>query len=415
MTPRRPRPAAPGPSAAALGRADALRHAASALRCALGTLAVLLAAAAPAAALDVLLRGPQPGKPAFGELTLAAEVLGGEPIAVVEFRVDGEVVGRLNEPPWRLDVDLGEDNREHLFEVTVRTVSGDSVTARARTPKVRVDAAIDLQLQQLYVTVSGGSGRDPGLERDDFRVYDDRREQRIVTFERGDVPITAVLLLDTSDSMRGDRLRTAIEGARAFLDGLRELDEANVTLFADRRRHASTFSHDPELLIAGLAGVEAGGGTALNDHLYYALRLLEGRQGRRVVIVLSDGIDVESALDAADVRWTARHSQAMIYWICLGSGRRLGSSASSWRSAAEHVAEIETLERTVAESGGAIYPIAGVEGAEEAFRAILAELRSQYVLGYYPSRNLDDGSWHPVTVRVRGQYRVRTRDGYIDY
>jgi Ca-activated chloride channel family protein len=392
---RRPRAVAPARTAAAL--------------------AALLFAAAPAAALDVLLRSPRPGKPAFGALTIEADVLGGERVAEVEFRVDGEVVGRLTEPPWRLTVDLGQDNLEHLFEVTARTVSGDSVTARTKTPSVRVDGALDLQLQQLYVTVTQGSRYYLGLERDAFSVLDDRRRQEIVTFERGDAPMTAVLLLDTSGSMRGDRLRTAIEGARAFLDGLRELDEAQLTLFSDRRRYASSFSRDAEVLTDGLSEVDAGGGTALNDHLYYALRLLEGRQGRRVVIVLSDGIDFESTLGADDVRWAARRSQAMIYWIRLRHAHEPGTFSSSWRSSGEHASEISILERTIAESGGAIFPIAGVEGAEEAFRSILEELRSQYVVGYYPSRNRDDGSWHPVSVVVRGPYQVRTRDGYIDY
>jgi Ca-activated chloride channel family protein len=380
-----------------------------------GALAGLLFAASPAAALDVLLRSPRPGTPAFGEVTIEADVLGGERIAEVEFRVDGEVVGRLSHPPWRLTVDLGQDNLEHLFEVTARTVSGDSVTARTKTLSVRVDGALDLQLQQLYVTVTQGSRYYLGLERDAFSILDDRRRQEIVTFERGDAPMTAVLLLDTSGSMRGDRLRTAIEGARAFLDGLRELDEAQLTLFSDRRRYASSFSRDAEVLTDGLSEVDAGGGTALNDHLYYALRLLEGRQGRRVVIVLSDGIDFESTLGADDVRWAARHSQAMIYWIRLRHAHEPGTFSSSWRSSGEHASEISILERTIAESGGAIFPIAGVEGAEEAFRSILEELRSQYVVGYYPSRNRDDGSWHPVSVVVRGPYQVRTRDGYIDY
>jgi Ca-activated chloride channel family protein len=379
------------------------------------SLAALLFAAAPAAALDVLLRSPRPGKAAFGEVTIEAEVLAGEPIAGVEFRVDGEVVGRLTAPPWRLTVDLGETNLEHLFEVTARTASGAEASARVATPKVRVDDAIDLQLQQLYVTVTGGAGYDLGIGRAAFRVLDHGDEQTIVTFERGDAPLTAVLLLDTSTSMRGERLETAIEGARVFLDGLRELDEAKLTLFADRRLHAAGFSRHADVLTAGLAGVEATGGTALNDHLYYALRLLEGRQGRRVVIVLSDGIDVESALGADDVRWAARRSQAMIYWIRLRDARESGTFSSSWRSRREHAVELATLERTVVESGGAVYPIATVDGAEAAFRAILTELRSQYVLGYYPSRNRDDGSWHPVSVVVSGGYQVRTRDGYIDY
>ncbi len=381
-----------------------------------GALAALLFAAAPAAALDVLLRSPRPGKPAVGVVTIEADVLGGERIAEVEFEVDGEVVGRLTAPPWRLTVDLGQDNVEHAFEVTARTVGGDSVTARTKTPDVRVDAALDLQLQQLYVTVTEGSSYYLGLDREAFRVRDDGRQQTIVTFERGDAPMTAVLLIDTSGSMRGDRLRTAIEGARAFLEGLRELDEAKLTLFSDRRRRVSEFSRDVAVLTDGLAEVEAGGGTALNDYLYYALRLLEGRQGRRVVIVLSDGIDFESALDADDVRWAARRSQAMIYWIRLPHAfGEPGTFWSTWRGREEHASEVATLERTIAESGGAIFPIAGVDGAEQAFRAILTELRSQYVLGYYPSRNRDDGSWHPVSVEVRGGYQVRARDGYIDY
>jgi Ca-activated chloride channel family protein len=393
------------------------RRPASRVRLAAGgsALAGLLFAAAPAAALDVLLRSPRAGKPAFGEVMIEAEVLAGEPVAGVEFRVDGEVVARLTRPPWRLTVDLGETNLEHLFEVTARTASGAEATARLGTPKVRVDAELDLQLQQLYVTVTGGSGYDLSLGRGAFRVLDDGDEQQLVTFERGDAPMTAVLLLDTSASMRGERLRTAIDGARVFLDGLRELDEAKLILFADRRLHAAGFSHHADVLTAGLAGVEAAGGTALNDHLYLALRLLEGRQGRRVVIALSDGIDVESALDAEDVRWAARRSQAMIYWIRLRDPHEPGTFSSSWRSRRDHAAELQTLERTVVESGGAVYPIAAVDGAEQAFRAILTEMRSQYVLGYYPSRNRDNGRWHPVSVVVGGGYRVRARDGYIDY
>lgn len=378
-------------------------------------LATLLAAAAPAAAIDVLLRSPRSTQPAFGEVTIEADVLAGEPVAEVEFRVDGKTVGRLERPPWKLTVDLGDDNLEHRFEVIARTVGGAEASAAVETPKVQVDEAIDLQLQQLYVTVQDAGVYDLSLERGAFRVIDGRADQHIVTFERGDAPMTAVLLLDTSISMRGARLQTAIEGARTFLQGLRELDEAKLTLFSDRRIHAAGFARHADELTDGLSVIEADGGTALNDHLYYALRLLEGRQGRRVVIVLSDGIDADSALAADDVRWAARRSQAMVYWIRLEDAREPGSYSSSWRSRREHAHELETLQRTVEESGGAVFPIADVGGAEEAFRAILTELRSQYVLGYYPSRNLDDGAWHPVTVAVRGRTQVRTRDGYIDY
>lgn len=380
----------------------------------LAALVAALLSASPAAAIDVLLRSPRAGQPAFGEITIEAEVIAGEPVAEVEVKVDGRTVGRLTEPPWTLTVDVGYDNAEHLVEVIARGVSGAEATASARTARTRVDETVEVALQQLYVTVGGGEdGR--RLGRGDFHVEDDGQPQLLVTFERGDAPLTAVLLIDTSWSMRGERLQTAIDGAEAFLDGLRRLDEAAMTLFADRRVHSTSFERRGDGLTRGLETIEADGGTALNDHLYYALRLLEARQGRRVVIVLSDGVDTASVLEAEDVRWAARRSQAMIYWIRLRDPREPGTFSSSWRSRREHSQEVSTFERTVAESGGAVFPIDGVDGAAQAFREILAELRSQYVLGYYPTVDLDDGSWRPVRVTVTGGRPVRTRDGYVDY
>lgn len=377
--------------------------------------AAVLLAAAPAFAIDVLLRSPRTGETAFGEITVEAEVLAAEPIAEVEIRIDGRTAGRLTEPPWKLAVDVGQENVEHEIEVIARTVSGEEATARAKTARTRVDDTLDVKLQQLYVTVAAAPGHDLPLDRGDFRIDDGGEPQVIVTFERGDAPLTAVLLLDTSWSMRGERLETALDGAAVFLDGLRRLDEAALTLFADRRVHSTDFTRHGEGLTRGLDAVEAAGGTALNDYLYYALRLLEARQGRRVVIVLSDGVDTGSVLDAEDLRWAAQRSQAMIYWIRLRDVRETGTYSSSWRGRREHVRELATFEQVVAESGGAVFPIDGVDGAAQAFREILAELRRQYVLGYYPSVDHDDGSWRPVGVSVTGNRRVRTRDGYIDY
>jgi Ca-activated chloride channel family protein len=372
------------------------------------------AAALPTSALDVLLLSPRSGQPAFGEVEVRADVLSAAPVAELVVRVDGRIVARLSQPPWRVEVDVGQDNVGHRFEVEVRDAEGATATAAATTTAVRVDEEIDLELQQLYVTVRDPRPRDLGLERGAFRVLDDGKRQEIVTFERGDAPLTAVVLVDTSDSMHGDKLDTAIRGAEVFLYGLRDLDEARLTLFSDRRIRDSEFSRHADDVTYGLGDAPASGGTALNDHLYYALRLLDGRQGRRVVIVLSDGIDTDSLLGADDVRWAARRSQAMIYWIRLHDPRTPGTYSSSWRNREEQARELEVLARTVTESGGTVHEIADVGGAASAFREILEELRRQFVLGYYPSRNQDDGSWHALEVVLRGR-DVRTRDGYIDY
>jgi Ca-activated chloride channel family protein len=285
---------------------------------------------------------------------------------------------------------------------------------------LQVDEVVEVELQQLYVTVTEGGRRVLDLERDDFRISDDGKRQEIVTFERGDVPITGSLILDSSLSMeKGERLAAALAGAEVFLAGMHELDRAMVMLFSDRVLRTTGFSGDPSTLIAALADVTAVGGTAIHDHLFLALSRLEMEQGRRVVVLFSDGEDVHSVLSMRDVIRKARSSQALIYWIFLrepGQDDEVRKYTTSWRDTEANFEEAKMLRRAIRESGGRIEVVVDPAELDEAFAGILAELREQYVLGYYPSADHGDGKWHDVKVRVdRSGAAVRTREGYIDY
>lgn len=378
-----------------------------------------LGAALPAWAIDVFITSPRPQTGVFGTVTIVAEVLSTEPVVEVVFRVDGEVVGRLPAPPWRLNVDVGHDNVPHTFEVTARDASGASATGRVVTRTIAVDESVDLELQQLYVTVTRGGQRVLDLPRAAFTVLDEGDRQELVTFEGGDVPLVAALLVDSSLSMRGARIQAALEGARAFVAGMRQLDEASLMLFSDRLLHVTPFTSNAAALAQGLDAVTAEGGTAVNDHLYAALKRLDRQQGRRVVVLLSDGTDIESVLSIEDVLWKARRSQSLVYWIRLrgGEGGDVVSRTSAWRDMAGHERERNGLVQVVEESGGRIVDLDRIEDAPAAFREILAELREQYVLGYYPSVNLDDNRWHRVEVRVNAGFglTVRAREGYVDF
>jgi Ca-activated chloride channel homolog len=379
---------------------------------------VALAAALPAAAIDVFITNPKPQVGVFGEVEIVAEVLSSAAVSRVVFLLDGQEVARRTQPPWSHTVNVGDDNVPHSFEVVARDASGAEARAKVVTRTIAVDLALDLELQQLYVTASRGGQRVLDLDRSAFTVSDDRVPQEIVTFERGDVPLTAVLLVDTSISMRGARLQAALEGANAFVRDMRELDEASLMLFSDRLLYKTPFSRDPATIAAGLGDVEAAGGTALNDFLYSALKRLEAEQGRRVTILLSDGTDIESVLSIEDVLWKARRSQTLVYWIRLreGDAGQVVSRTSGWRDGAGHAKELAGLGQLVEESGGRIVDIERITDATSAFRDILSELRQQYVLGYYPSRNENDNSWHEVKVRVdRLGVSVRTREGYVDF
>ena len=384
-----------------------------------GTL--LFAAIVAAQDITVTLDQPDPFEPAFGAVTMEAVVVADEEIERVAFYVDGVVMDERDEPPWEVEVDLGDAIGEHRFQAVAYGISGATGTAAITTPPLPINERVSVELQQLYVTVTDGDRRVLDLGRQHFEIIDERRAQTLVTFARGDIPFTAVVLLDTSKSMEGGKLRAALEGARAFFNGMRPLDEGKLIAFSDRILHVTPFTTFPEVLTAGLGGVRARGGTSINDHLYLAMRQLEERQGRRVVLLLSDGVDSHSVLRMAEVLDRARRSQALIYWLRLpyggaASARELPRLSTAWRNSEEYRQELELLENTVAESGGRIYLLGSIAEIAPTFQGILEELREQYVLGFYPDQTRQDGSWHRVRVRVSHPgLTVRTRDGYVDF
>lgn len=381
------------------------------------------AGAAPAPKpLRIFLDRPDPFEPAFGEVEMEATVVADIAVERVVFYLDGIVVGERTEPPWMLTVAVGSENAEHDFEVVVHGEGGVTDSAATTTPAIRVDDEVKISLQQLYVTVTD---RDSGervlsLQPEDFEILDEGRPQELVTFARGDIPFTSVVLLDSSVSMEGSKLRAAVQGAGAFFAGMVGLDEGKLSVFSDRILHSTPFTTVPQVLTTGLSGIRARGGTAVADHLYLALQQVEARQGRRVVVLLSDGVDSHSVLRMERVLERARRSQALIYWLQLPY--REGSEAAElpnlrgfWRTPEEYRQELETLRRVVEESAGRVLVLRTVDDIEPAFREILRELREQYVLGYYPNGARHDGSFRHVRVRVeRAGTDVRCQSGYLD-
>ena len=389
---------------------------------------LLLLLALPAAAQlppRVVILHPSATEPLFGASEIVLDVEpGGARISQVEVFFDNVRVGVLERPPWRIGVDAGQENREHHIEVIVHDARQATASAEVRTPRLQVDDAIDVDLQQLFVTVESSGRRQEGLTREDFTILEDGVPQKIATFEGGDIPFSAVLLLDASASMSGDLLRTALDGARSFVQSMNRLDEAKVVLFSDQIRAETPFTSVPSILTLGLGDVRAGGGTALNDALYVGLKRLERRLGRKVLILLSDGVDVESVLPMEQVRAIARRNQAVLYWLWL---RREGETTddpstggplyfSAWRDAEGHSTERAQLRAAVLESGGRIEPLDGIEQLRGKLDALLHELRDQYVLGYSSTNLRGSGTWHKIELRLRNSsgLKVRTQEGYVE-
>jgi len=363
----------------------------------------------------VWITSPSSQRAVFGRTVFAADVTSREELERVDFLINDRVVASLTELPFSVEIDLGDVNIDRQVTVIAYGAWGGLGASTVRVPRLEIDESVEISLRQLYVTVELDGNRLLDLGRERFSVSDKGDPRKLVTFERGDVPISAVVLLDASESMRGAPLDAALDGTRSFLSRMNALDQSMVILFSDRTLGATRFTNNQEELLAGLGEVTASGGTALNDYLYAGLRLLDHVHGRRVVILLSDGADVLSTLRMQDVLWKVRRSDALIYWIRHEESRS-GKFSSSWRNFVANEKERSGLERAIRESGGRILTLAGLDQIESAFAEIMNELRGQYVLGYYPGQRARDGSWRPVKVGVDVPYaRVRFRAGYVDF
>jgi Ca-activated chloride channel homolog len=390
----------------------------------LAPLLLLLAAAPAAAAPQVRIVKPAAGESVFGNVEVVVEVIeavpGGLPVERVELYFDRLQVGALTAPPYRFVVDAGQDNREHRIEAVAWDAAGGSAAVSLTAPALRVDEQIDVRLQQLFVSIEQGGRPLPGLRREDFTILDDGVPQTLATFEQGDVPFTAVLLLDASTSMEKPQLDTAIGGVRSFIRAMGRLDEAKLLVFSDHILVETPFTNLPSLLTLGLSGVEAQGGTALHDTLYLGLKRLDDRLGRKVAVLLSDGLDVESVVPMQTVRSVARRSQTVLYWLRLRApGEEKGplrAYYTAWRDAEANRRELEELRDACLESGGRIETLQSIGEVPAVLARILAELRGQYVLGFSPTVHRGPGTWHKIELQIRNAAgaKVRVQEGYVE-
>jgi VWFA-related protein len=250
--------------------------------------------------------------------------------------------------------------------------------------QVRVD------LVELYTTVTDRDRRPvTDLGEADFRVFEDGVEQEIVRFERVEnTPVRVTLLLDVSASME-ERLDPVLRAAARFFDDVvGERDRLSVVTFNDRPRMSAPFTNDREDLAEGLLGLSAERGTALYDSLIYALFHLNGLEGQRAVLLLSDGLDEHSHYDFEQTLEYARRSRAAIYPVAIGLSRK--DRAKSGRS----------LERLARESGGYATFLDDLGGVDEVYDAIARELRSKYLIAYQSTNQQDDESFRTVEVKV---------------
>jgi len=250
------------------------------------------------------------------------------------------------------------------------------------------------------------------LDQKDFAVFEDGIRQELSLFTHENLPISLVLMIDTSASME-EKLGTAQAAAVRFTKTLRPQDVAQVVQFNDRATTLQPFTNDLAALEAAIKKTETSGPTALHNALYIALKdLMKDKKAaelrRRAIVLLSDGEDTASLVSDEQVLDLAKKSEINIYAISLRPARAQDRERQAF-SQAEYL--VNALTR---ETGGRVYFPSSIGELDSVYDRIAEELRTLYGIGYVSSNARRDGKWRRIVVRVpdREGITVRHKLGY---
>jgi VWFA-related protein len=273
-------------------------------------------------------------------------------------------------------------------------LAGLLLAAAAQAPPV---FRADVELVRVEVLVTRGGNPLRGLTAADFELRDNGRVQELEPVLEEVTPVDAVLVVDTSRSMVGAKLRAVQEAAAAFLDGLHEGDRAAVIAFEQEMRLLEPLTADLGRARRALARAEPQRSTALVDAVYVALRATDPGPRRTAVVVFSDGVDNRSWLSADEGVEAARRTGALVYGV---AARARNDPPNSF------------LRDVTRATGGRLFEAAKEEELRARFLDVLSDIRNRYVLRYAPV-DADATGWHTLDVRLkRGGGDVLARPGY---
>lgn len=276
--------------------------------------------------------------------------------------------------------------------------------AQTATPTI----SVNVRLVNVFVNVTDSQGAPiAGLTREDFSLFEDDHPQKIAVFERqSELPLEIVLAMDTSGSVHKD-FGLEQDAARHFVHSLlRPVDHLDLMEFSDTVREVVFFTNNPGRVDRGLSGMARGAATALYSGVFLASQVLAPRYGRKVLVIVSDGGNTVKGTSYDQALEQAQRGEVMVYPII-----DVPIAASAGRDLAGEHALI-----TLAQQTGGKYYYADASSLDKTFAQLSEDLRTQYLLGYYPANRVGSG-FRSISVKLRSAaaadgYVVRNRPGY---
>ena len=364
---------------------------------------------------------PDPGTPATAEwsvnitsplgrtgvitkVRIVAQILGvpaeQQPVRAF-FYVDGKLLGEVTAPPYV--VDWVDDNPFERREIVVQAqdAQGRVASDTVILPKFEITDQSEVTSVLLEAGVHDKQGRFiANLDPSSFVVRENGVQQKTDNVARQTVPTTVVLLVDNSQSM-SRRIDFVRQAAERLGDALRQQDKIIVVPFNRRLGAITGPTNDARTIGEAIAAMRAQGGTAIVDSLLESTRLFDGAEGRRAVILITDGYDEHSGGDLATTLKAAQDQQIAVFVVGIG-----GVAGISLKG--------ERLFRELADkTGGRVYFPPRESRLNEISEAVSTDVYGRYLISYTPLDRKKDGTWREISIEVPGGHRVRTRPGYF--
>ena len=285
-------------------------------------------------------------------------------------------------------------------------------SAFPQTPSAELRLKVDVTLVRVVAMVRDAAGRSVRqLRPEDFEIYEEGRPQRIAVFEaETDLPLSIALLLDSSPSAAKEWNFVATSAGAFLRRVLKPSDQAAVYQFAGNVRRLTNYTSQWPRLEGAIRGIQLSSGTSLYDAIHRTAQEMEKLEGRKAMVVLSDGADTTSRRSYHEALEAALRAEAAIYSIAVIPIR----SQSGRSTAGEH-----SLIGLARSTGGAFYAQDSLLSLETIFAQIEEELRTQYLLGYYPDKLTPQRQKTSLPRYVRIEVRMknpawtaRAREGY---
>src|SRR3989449_4713233 len=372
----------------------------------------------PAGPVAVRFRDPPPPGLILGptRITVDATTSPDARIVRVEISAAGALLSAFERPPFTVTWDAGSG----FVRVTLRAVATDSLGRQGEATLVahplHVGQYEEVRLVNVYATVRDRKGNPVlNLSRDDFTLLEDGVPQTLPHFSSAKVPLTIALLIDASNSMNlGGKIELARKAAVDFAESVDPEDRLMVLSFDDQLEGPDVPMADRSAIKTRIEAIRARGGTALYAAVYRAAERLAGVEGRRVIVLLSDGRDqaltdnepgslhlFEEALERA------HRSEVSVY--AIGLGRHLDTELDL-RHERSLMDILDTLART---SGGRSYYPERAGQLSGIYKQIAADLKAQYTLAYSSTHRARDGAWRAISLKVQDpDLEVQARAGY---